>query len=234
MAAKLQRPGCRQHEHRGMGIDHRLGEPDGSETEQAARDHQRELQQDHHQCQPRHGAAKRRGDAVNAVGDRCHMRKTHGADDGTKAGLLLIVGACPNTTTSTTTITIIPSFRKPNCAYAPWKTVLTEKGYVDPAALDLLIETYEKKVGPRNGARVVAKAWADPAYRARLMKDATPAIAEIGYAGRPGEKRAFALTLAMGMPGGWNIDMSRFARENRPPAEYLSMSYYQIWFAALE
>jgi nitrile hydratase subunit beta len=48
------------------------------------------------------------------------------------------------------------------------------------------------------------------------------------------EKRAFALTLAMGIPGGWNIDMSRFARENRPPAEYLSMSYYQIWLAALE
>ena len=48
------------------------------------------------------------------------------------------------------------------------------------------------------------------------------------------ERRAFALTLAMGMPGGWNIDMSRFARENRDPAEYLSMSYYQIWFAALE
>jgi nitrile hydratase subunit beta len=47
------------------------------------------------------------------------------------------------------------------------------------------------------------------------------------------EKRAFALTLAMAMPGQWNIDMSRFARENRPPAEYLSMSYYQIWFAAL-
>ena len=67
------------------------------------------------------------------------------------------------------------------------ETVLTEKGYVDPAALDLLIETYEKKVGPRNGARVVAKAWADPAYRARLLKDATPAIAELGYAGRQGE-----------------------------------------------
>jgi nitrile hydratase len=48
------------------------------------------------------------------------------------------------------------------------------------------------------------------------------------------EKRAFAITLAMGTPGGWNIDMSRFARENRPPAEYLSMSYYQIWFAGLE
>src|ERR1700690_2650299 len=67
------------------------------------------------------------------------------------------------------------------------ETVLTEKGYVDSAALDLLIETYEKKVGPRNGARVVAKAWADPAYRARLLKDATPTIAELAYAGRQGE-----------------------------------------------
>ena len=48
------------------------------------------------------------------------------------------------------------------------------------------------------------------------------------------ERRAFALTVAMSRPGGWNIDMSRFARENRPPGEYLAMSYYQIWFAALE
>jgi nitrile hydratase len=48
------------------------------------------------------------------------------------------------------------------------------------------------------------------------------------------EKRAFALTLAMGTPGGWNIDMARFSRENRQPAEYLSMSYYQLWFAGLE
>jgi nitrile hydratase subunit alpha len=67
------------------------------------------------------------------------------------------------------------------------ETILTEKGYVDPAALDLLIETYETKVGPRNGARVVARAWADPEYRARLLKDATPAISELGYAGRQGE-----------------------------------------------
>src|SRR5882762_11792071 len=67
------------------------------------------------------------------------------------------------------------------------ETVLTEKGYVDPAALDLLIETYETRVGPRNGARVVARAWAEPAYRARLLKDATPAISELGYAGRQGE-----------------------------------------------
>ena len=48
------------------------------------------------------------------------------------------------------------------------------------------------------------------------------------------ERRAFAITLAMGMPGGWNIDMSRFAREDRPPDEYLGMSYYQIWLAGLE
>jgi nitrile hydratase len=67
------------------------------------------------------------------------------------------------------------------------ETILTEKGYVDPAALDLLIETYEIKVGPRNGARVVARAWVDPAFRARLLADATPAISELGYAGRQGE-----------------------------------------------
>ena len=67
------------------------------------------------------------------------------------------------------------------------ETVLTEKGYVDPAALDVLIETYEKKVGPRNGARVVAKAWTNPEYRSWLLKDANPAVASIGYAGRQGE-----------------------------------------------
>ena len=67
------------------------------------------------------------------------------------------------------------------------ETILTEKGYVDPAALDLLIETYETKVGPRNGARVVAKAWVNPDYRSRLLAHATSAIAELGYAGRQGE-----------------------------------------------
>jgi len=67
------------------------------------------------------------------------------------------------------------------------ETILTEKGYVDPAALDILIETYEKNVGPRNGARVVAKAWTDPEYRNWLLKDANPAVASIGYAGRQGE-----------------------------------------------
>ena len=67
------------------------------------------------------------------------------------------------------------------------ETILTEKGYIDPAALDAIIETYETKVGPRNGARVVAKAWTDPAYKARLLTDATSAIAELGYSGRQGE-----------------------------------------------
>jgi len=67
------------------------------------------------------------------------------------------------------------------------ETILTEKGYVDPAALDALIETYETKVGPHNGARVVAKAWADPTFRRRLLADASKAIAELGYVGRQGE-----------------------------------------------
>ena len=67
------------------------------------------------------------------------------------------------------------------------ETLLTEKGYVDPAALDVLVETYEKKIGPRNGARVVARAWVDPDYRRRLMQDATAAIAELGFSGRQGE-----------------------------------------------
>src|SRR3954468_667078 len=67
------------------------------------------------------------------------------------------------------------------------ESVLIEKGLVDPAALDALIETYETKVGPHNGARVVAKAWSDPEYRARLFEDATAAIAELGYVGRQGE-----------------------------------------------
>jgi nitrile hydratase subunit alpha len=67
------------------------------------------------------------------------------------------------------------------------ESLLTEKGLVDPAALDALIETYETKVGPHNGARVVARAWTDPEYRARLFEDATAAIAELGITGRQGE-----------------------------------------------
>ena len=67
------------------------------------------------------------------------------------------------------------------------ETLLVEKGLVDPAALDAMVDVYENKIGPRNGARVVAKAWTDPAYKARLMQDATAAIAELGYSGAQGE-----------------------------------------------
>ncbi len=67
------------------------------------------------------------------------------------------------------------------------ETLLTEKGYIDPPALDELIETYETRIGPKNGARVVARAWADADYRDRLLKDATSAIAEFGFTGRQGE-----------------------------------------------
>jgi nitrile hydratase len=67
------------------------------------------------------------------------------------------------------------------------ESLLVEKGLVDPAALDAIIDTYEHKVGPRNGARVVARAWSDPAYLGRLRADATAAIAELGYGGRQGE-----------------------------------------------
>jgi nitrile hydratase subunit alpha len=67
------------------------------------------------------------------------------------------------------------------------ETVLTQKGYIDPAALDVLIDAYQTKIGPRNGARVVARAWVDPTYHDRLLRDATSAIAELGYSGRQGE-----------------------------------------------
>ncbi len=67
------------------------------------------------------------------------------------------------------------------------ESVLVEKGYVDPAALDALVETYETKVGPRNGAMVVAKAWSDPGFREWLLADGTGAIASLGFTGRQGE-----------------------------------------------
>jgi nitrile hydratase subunit alpha len=67
------------------------------------------------------------------------------------------------------------------------ESLLVEQGYVDPEALDALIETYETRVGPHLGASVVARAWVDGAYRARLLEDATAAIAELGISGRQGE-----------------------------------------------
>ncbi|MBK8839631.1 MAG: nitrile hydratase subunit alpha [Hyphomonadaceae bacterium] len=67
------------------------------------------------------------------------------------------------------------------------ETVLTEKGLLDPAAIDAIVEAYETRIGPRNGAHVVARAWTDPAFADWLKRDATAAIASLGYAGRQGE-----------------------------------------------
>lgn len=80
---------------------------------------------------------------------------------------------------------VVPS--DPTLRVKALESLLVEKGLVDRPALDALIDTYEHKVGPRNGARVVARAWADPAYKQRLLTDADSAIAELGYGGLQGE-----------------------------------------------
>ena len=67
------------------------------------------------------------------------------------------------------------------------EAILIEKGLIDPKAIDALVDTYETKVGPRNGAKVVARAWVDPAYKQRLLADATSAIKELGFSGMQGE-----------------------------------------------
>ena len=67
------------------------------------------------------------------------------------------------------------------------ETILTEKGYVDPKALDLIIEAYETKIGPHNGARIIAKAWADPRFKQALLEDASAAIAKYGHVSRVGD-----------------------------------------------
>jgi nitrile hydratase len=67
------------------------------------------------------------------------------------------------------------------------ETILTEKGYVDPAALDAIIEAYETRIGPHNGAKVVAKAWVDPEFKQALLKDATAAVSTVGFTSRVGD-----------------------------------------------
>lgn len=81
------------------------------------------------------------------------------------------------------------------------ESLLVEKGLVNPAALDVLVDTYEHKVGPRNGAQVVARAWVDPAYKQRLLADGTAAIAEFGFSGQQGEK----LTVVENTPSVHNV-----------------------------
>ena len=67
------------------------------------------------------------------------------------------------------------------------ESLLAEKGLIDPKAIDALVDTYERKIGPRNGAKVVARAWVDPAFKQRLLTDATAAIKELGFSGLQGE-----------------------------------------------
>jgi nitrile hydratase len=67
------------------------------------------------------------------------------------------------------------------------ESVLTEKGYVEPAALDAIIEAYETKIGPHNGAQVIARAWTDPAFRQALLEDATKAVGTLGHVARTGD-----------------------------------------------
>src|SRR6516162_8030723 len=67
------------------------------------------------------------------------------------------------------------------------ETVLAEKGYIDPAAPDLIIEAYETKIGPHNGAQVVAKAWVDPGFKQRLLADASAAVGSLGHVSRVGD-----------------------------------------------
>ncbi len=81
------------------------------------------------------------------------------------------------------------------------ESLLIEKGLVDPAALDVLVDTYENRVGPRNGAQVVARAWVDSAYKQRLLDDGTAAIAEFGFSGGQGEK----LTVVENTPSVHNV-----------------------------
>src|SRR5689334_15751840 len=80
---------------------------------------------------------------------------------------------------------VVPS--DPTLRVKALESLLVEKGLVDPAALDALIDTFENKVGPRNGARVVARAWVDPEFKKRLLADAASAIAELGYTSHQGE-----------------------------------------------
>jgi nitrile hydratase len=119
------------------------------------------------------------------------------------------------------------------------ETLLTEKGYVDPAALDALIDIYETRIGPRNGAAVVAKAWADPAFAQALRDDATAAIASLGFSGRQGEHmqavfntpdthNLVVCTLCscypwpvLGIPPGWYKSHAYRARAVREPRAVL-------------
>ena len=120
------------------------------------------------------------------------------------------------------------------------ETILTDKGLIDPATLDAIIDTYENKIGPRNGARVVAKAWIDADFRASLIQDATAAVSDLGFYGRQGEHMVVVentpdthnmvvCTLCscypwplLGIPPGWYKSDAYRARAVREPRKVLA------------
>jgi nitrile hydratase len=124
--------------------------------------------------------------------------------------------------------------------------LLTEKGLVDPAAIDAIVDLYENRIGPRNGARVVARAWNDPDYKARLLEGASAAIAEFGYTGAQGEDmvvventaqvhNAVVCTLCscypwpvLGLPPGWYKSFAYRARIVREPRAVIAEFGYDI------
>lgn len=120
------------------------------------------------------------------------------------------------------------------------ETVLTRKGLIDPAALDEIIDTYQNRIGPQNGAQVVARAWSDPAFRAALLEDATAVVADLGFFGRQGEHivaventdtehNMVVCTLCscypwplLGIPPGWYKSDAYRARAVREPRKVLA------------
>ena len=107
------------------------------------------------------------------------------------------------------------------------ESLLVEKGLVDPAAVDVLVDTYENRVGPRNGAKVVARAWVDPAYKQRLLEDGTAAISELGFSGSQGEQ----LTVVENTPSVHNVIVCTLCScypwpvLGLPPTWYKSFAY---------
>ncbi|WP_170409323.1 nitrile hydratase subunit alpha [Ruegeria arenilitoris] len=120
------------------------------------------------------------------------------------------------------------------------ETILTRKGLIDPAALDEIIDTYQNKIGPQNGARVVAKAWGDSAFKQALLADATSVVADLGFYGRQGEHivvventpeqhNMVVCTLCscypwplLGIPPGWYKSDAYRARAVREPRKVLA------------
>lgn len=134
--------------------------------------------------------------------------------------------------------TVLPS--DPALRVKALETILTRKGLIDPAALDEIIDTYENRIGPRNGAAVVARAWCDPDFRAALLADADPVLSEMGYYGRQGEHMVVVentdavhnmvvCTLCscypwplLGIPPGWYKSDAYRARAVREPRKVLA------------